>query len=80
MVSIAGLFKDGRGVPQDYAEAMRWLIKAADRGYDEAAFAIGLYYWYGWGVPKNQAKAREGMNKAAAKGHYIANRWLINNP
>ena len=62
-------WKDGRGVPQDYAEAMKWYRKAADQGHAMAQFNLGLMYYYGRGVPQDYAEAMKWYRKAADQGH-----------
>jgi Sel1 repeat len=65
---IGRYYWDGKGVPQDYAEAARWYQKAVDTKDihgDETLFgraakrSLGLLYVYGLGVPRDRAKARE---------------------
>jgi len=80
MGRIGFLYANGQGVPQDYAEAMRWYKKAADLGHTPAIFMIGVFYQFGKGVPKDEAQARVWMKKAAAMGDVAANMWLIDHP
>jgi hypothetical protein len=54
---IAGFYRDGKGVPQDYSEALRWYQKAADKGYDRALLAIAVMYEQGEGVPQDSGEA-----------------------
>jgi TPR repeat protein len=56
------MFSQGRGVPQDYAEAVRWYRKAADQGYAKAQYNLGNMYWYGRGVPQDSAQAERWYN------------------
>jgi TPR repeat protein len=44
MYNIGDLYYYGRGVPQDYAEAMRWYRQAADAGNSSAMNDIGWLY------------------------------------
>jgi TPR repeat protein len=74
------LYQLGQGVVQDYAEAMRWYKRAADRGDSMAMWQIGIFYQLGYGVPKDEAQTRVWMKKAAALGNIYANRWLIDHP
>jgi len=62
-------WKDGRGVPQDYAEAMKWYRKADDQGHANAQFNLGFMYYYGRGVPQDYAEAMKWYRKAADQGH-----------
>jgi TPR repeat protein len=48
----------GEGVPQDYAEAVKWYRKAAEQGDAYAQNNLGLMYEYGKGVPKDDAVLR----------------------
>jgi TPR repeat protein len=52
------LYANGEGVPQDYAEARTWYLKAAEQGDAKAQFNLGLLYSHGWGVPQDKAEAR----------------------
>jgi TPR repeat protein len=36
------MYRKGEGVPQDYAEAVRWYRKAAERGRASAQGAFGF--------------------------------------
>ena len=40
-----------QGVPQNYAEAMKWYRKAVGMGSSDAAYDIALMYYWGSGVP-----------------------------
>ena len=62
-------WKDGRGVPQDYAEAMKWYRKAADQGHARAQFNLGFMYYDYKGVRQNYAEAMKWYRKAAGQGH-----------
>jgi hypothetical protein len=59
----------GQGVPQDYAEAMRWYRLAANQGEAEAQANIGYLYAHGLGVPQDCAVATEWIGRAAAAGN-----------
>jgi len=73
------LYDYGRGVPQDYAEAMRWYRKAADQGNAGAQNNIGTLYDNGQGVRQDLPQARAWMQKAAASGYESAKKWLAKN-
>jgi hypothetical protein len=55
----------GRGVPQDYGEAVRCYRKAAEQGYAKAQFNLGLMYHDGKGVPQDHDEAVNWYRKAA---------------
>lgn len=62
------MYGNGRGVPQDYAQAVTWLRKAADQGFAEAQVSLGLMYHSGWGVSKDDAQWWTWTRKAAEQG------------
>ena len=52
----------------DYAEALSWFRKAADKGSRYAEVMIGEMYIRGYGVPQDYAKAASWFEKAANQG------------
>src|SRR5260221_5360588 len=62
------MYQRGQGVPQDYAEAMKWYRKAADQGLPVAQSNLGTMYENGWGVRKDEAAAVRWYQKAADQG------------
>ena len=58
----------GEGVPQDYAEAVKWYRLAADQGEASAQSDLGFMYAYGTGVPQDYAEAVKWYRLAAAQG------------
>jgi TPR repeat protein len=56
-------------VPQDYAEALRWLRLSAAQGLDHAQYNLGVMYAEGHGVPQNHAEALKLYRLAAAQGN-----------
>jgi TPR repeat protein/tRNA A-37 threonylcarbamoyl transferase component Bud32 len=59
----------GKGVPLDYAEALKWYRKAADEGSAEGQYNVGSAYLDGQGVPKNGAEALRWYVKSANQGY-----------
>ena len=59
----------GSGVPQDYAEAIRWFRKSAEQGTAKAQYALGYSYFYGRGVPQDLAESTRWDRKAADQGY-----------
>jgi uncharacterized protein len=55
-------------VPEDDAEAVKWYRKAAEQGYANAQFNLGLMYLNGEGVPEDNVFAYMWFNLAAAQG------------
>jgi TPR repeat protein len=66
---LGTMYFQGQGVPQDYAEAMRWYRKAADQGDAGAQGTIGAMYCFGQGVPQSYAEAMRWYRKAADQGN-----------
>ena len=64
-LALAILYRDAKGVKQDYAEAMRWAHLAADQGDAGAMDFIGWMFFRGTGVQHNP-KLAFGYFKAAA--------------
>src|SRR6202021_2904886 len=55
-VAIGGLYSDGRGMTQNYSEAMVWYRKAADGGDAIGQFYVGTLYHQGFGVKEDHAQ------------------------
>src|SRR5262245_57484853 len=58
-------YRNGRGVPQDYALAAEWFQKAADKGNAAAQRNLGMLYVDGLGVKQDTAEAVKWLTKAA---------------
>src|SRR6516162_4473429 len=52
-------YAQGLGVPQNYTEAAKWYIKAADQGNAAAQFALGELHEAGRGVARDDAAAAQ---------------------
>ena len=70
---------NGRGVPQDDAEAVTWYRKAADQGHADAQFNLGWMFANGKGVPQDYVQALMWLNLAAEQGskYAIKNRDIL---
>ena len=66
---LGAMYFKGLGVPQDDAEAARWLRLAAEQGDADAQLIIGTMYRTGRGVPQDDAEAARWFRKAAEQGH-----------
>ena len=64
--SVGGMYKEGRGTPQNYAEAARWYRKAAEQGDANAQYYLGGLYNMGRGVIQDPVAAHMWLNLAAA--------------
>ena len=60
-------YEDGHGVPQYYAEAMKWYRLAAEQGHAWAQFRLGMMYREGRGVPHDFVQAYMWLNLAASR-------------
>ena len=67
--NIGMMYRSGKGVPKDDAEALKWFRKAAGRGMLKAMFNVGLSYHAGKGVPQDEFEAMRWFKKAADMGH-----------
>ena len=70
------MYSDGRGVPEDDSEAVKWLRKAAEQNHPEAQLNIGIHYAGGNGVPKDEVEAVKWYRKAAERGVAVAQHLL----
>jgi TonB family protein len=66
--NLGEMYAIGRGVPQDYAEAVKWYRKAADAGYARAQFNLGMSYVRGQGVMIDYGEAVKWFRKLADRG------------
>jgi TPR repeat protein len=76
MIKLGNIYYYGQGAPQDYAEAISWYRKAADRQDAEAMNFLAHLYAIGRGVPEDCDKAREWLEKAAAAKSDLAKKYL----
>jgi TPR repeat protein len=60
-------FSIGRGVPQDYAQAVTWFRQAAEQGDADAQANLGSMYFTGRGVPQDYVEAHKWRNLAASR-------------
>ena len=69
---LGSMYKNGRGVPQDDTEAVKWYRKAAQQGYALAQCHLGWMYANGKGVVQNDTEAIKWYQKAAQQGNALA--------
>jgi TPR repeat protein len=69
---LAGSYKEGNGVPRNYAEAANWYRLAATQGNDLAQLQLGVMYGNGKGVVQNYAEAVKWFRLASVQGHALA--------
>ena len=65
-------YANGKGVPENDAEAVRWYRKAADQGKVQAQYNLGLMYAKGDGVPENNIRAYVWWSMAKTQGNISA--------
>lgn len=68
---LALMYYYGKGVPQNYVEAVRWWRKAAEQGDAKGQYNLGRMYHDGKGVPHDDAEAARWYRKAADQGAAI---------
>ena len=66
----------GEGVPQDYAEAVKWWRRADEQGLAPAQYNLGLMYYKGEGIPQDYAEALKWYRRAAEQGNVRAQFYL----
>ncbi len=67
--NLGVMYDSGRGVRQDYTEAVKWYREAAEQGDIEAQYNLGAMYYNGQGVRKDYAEAIRWFHKAAEQGN-----------
>jgi TPR repeat protein len=73
---LASMYYYGRGVPQDYTEAVRWYRKAAEQGDVTAQQNLGYMFYSGQGVQQDDTQAVAWYRKAAEQGDTEAQQSL----
>ena len=83
------MYRDGRGVPQDYAVAVSWFRKAADQGYGDAQYDLGNMYlsvlrdyaaavsWYRKAADQGNASAQYNLGLMYANGQGVPQDYVI---
>ena len=73
---LGDMYRNGRGVKQDFKEAVKWFRKASEQGYAEAQYDLGLMYYFGRGVERDIQESKTWMRKAAEQGNADAQNFL----
>ena len=73
------MYRRGQGVPQDYAEAVKWYRLAAEQGDADAQGNLGVMYGTGKGVLQDNVLAHMWYNLGAANGNELGakNREIV---
>ena len=66
---VGAMYAEGRGVPTDSSEAVKWFRMSAERGLMQAEYALGIMYFTGSAGSKDFAIAEKWLTRAAEKGH-----------
>jgi hypothetical protein len=74
--NLGVLYEKGRGVRQDYGEALRWWQLAAAQDHPDAQHNLAYMYANGLGVPKDDVEAIRYWRLAAGQGLAVAQRYL----
>ena len=64
--NLGVMYAEGKALPKDSAEAVKWFRMAAKLGLAEAQTYLGFMYENGEGVAKDSAEAVKWYRKAAA--------------
>jgi uncharacterized protein len=78
-LQLGFLYSVGRGVNQNYKEAVYWFKKAANQESPFAQVSLGALYSTGNGVDKNYKQAVYWYTMAATQGNKDAQYYLANN-
>jgi hypothetical protein len=70
--NLGWMYAEGRGVPQNYKQAVYWYAKAAKQGDASAQFNLGMLYDKGEGVARDHKQAVYWYAKAAEQGIAVA--------
>ncbi len=66
--SLGSAYAKGKGVPQDYEEAVKWYQKAAEQGDSFAQLMLGSAYGLGGFAPQDYEESVKWYRKAAEQG------------
>ena len=66
------MYDNGYGVPENDAEAVKWYRKAAEQGFAQAQYNLGVMYYFGEGVSVNSIKAYMWWSLAMEQGNELA--------
>jgi TPR repeat protein len=67
--ALGAMYYNGKGVSQDFKEAVKWYRLAAVQGYASAQLNLGAMYYEGQGVAEDFIRAYMWLSIAAAKGN-----------
>jgi TPR repeat protein len=74
-LSLGIMYAEGRGVQQDYKEAMQW-FRRAGKFNPYAQYNMGVMYANGHGAVQNIERAEKWFRRAASQNHLPAIEFL----
>ena len=74
--NLGVIHANGKSVPKNDAEAVKWYRKAAEQGHAGGQFGLGSGYFLGRGVPQDYVQAHMWLALAKAQGHDKATKGL----
>ena len=75
-IHLGWMYKNGKGVPQDYKEAAKWHRLAAEQGDAGTQYYLGVLYNEGLGVPQDHQEAVKWLLKSAEQKNPNAQRLI----
>jgi TPR repeat protein len=66
---LAQTYREGKGVPRDWAQAEKWYLKAVEFGFIPALDILGQAYLTGQDAEKNVSRAIDCFKRAADAGY-----------
>ncbi len=69
---VAARFAEGRGIAQDFKQAIVWYQRSAQRGFAPAQYRLGTLFERGIGTKADTARAKIWYGRAAEQGHVKA--------
>jgi tetratricopeptide (TPR) repeat protein len=73
---LGDCYYNGKGVPQDFKEAVKWYRKAAEQGHADAQHTLGHFYKNGEYVEKDEVEAMKWIRQSADQNYAPAQRSL----
>ena len=65
---VGYMYAQGKGVPQDDKEAVKWWTLSAEQGNAAAQYSLGVTYEHALGVPQDYALAHMWFNLCGSSG------------
>ena len=67
--SLGLMYDEGRGVPKNNQQAVKWYRLAVKKGLAAAQYNLGVMYFNGQGVPEDDKQAAKWFRLAAEQGY-----------